>query len=54
MIEADVEARLHWLAAGPALPSGQANLADEILALLRSPELSPQQAQRLEHAFRGM
>jgi hypothetical protein len=54
MIEADVEARLHWLATGPALPSGQAKLADEILALLRNPGLSPQQAQRLESAFRGM
>lgn len=53
VIDANVRARLRWNPQPPQLPPGQRQLADEILDLLKNPQLSTGQARELAQAFRG-
>jgi hypothetical protein len=46
-----VRDRLRYRPDVNSLPPGQAELADEIVALLQMPSLSPQQANRIEREF---
>jgi hypothetical protein len=51
-IEGNVRDRLRWRET-TSLPSAQGELADEIVALLGTPKLSPHQAAHLEREFFG-
>jgi hypothetical protein len=53
VIVANVFTRLNGKPQPPELPPGQSRLADEILALLENPRLSPMQAHALALVIRG-
>lgn len=51
VIDGHVRDRLHSRGNGNALPPAQADLAEEIVALLQVSSLSPQQANQIERQF---